>query len=130
MFGSYFGNGYYGPGYFGPGAGAPPPAPAVGIDGSGLRFLRGRRPHPTEIAREQRMVEDYLRSLERREREVFSPAAAVAHEFTEAMASAASAEQLRTVLQAAIASIEDRERARLEFERRYWARALALILTE
>jgi hypothetical protein len=81
------------------------------------------------------MVEDYLRSLEHREQEALGrrPAGAVepvAPEFTEAMAGAASVDQLRQVLQAALAAREDREVAEQEFKRRYWARALALILTD
>ena len=109
-----------------------------GPTADGARFRRGKRRLPEDIRREQEMVEQYLQSLERQARRVEVarriPArvkkAAVSQDnpvsnLTEAMARAASVEQLRRIEEHAQAVGRAREVARTESRRR---RRLALIL--
>lgn len=130
MFGhAYFGAPYFGPPYWGPGSGGP--APTISID-----RLGGRRRHPDEVRREQRMVAEYLRSLEQREpvavQEVpaieEAPAAPVIVELTAAMAKAASDHQIQRIVEAAAATERAREIARAEHKWRYWAAFLTLVM--
>lgn len=133
---AYFPSSFYAPGYF------PPAAAAVSdvvMDGG---RLRARRKHvrrlPEDIAREQRMVEQYLQTLERRElqaerlervparvRKVEAARIPAAPILTEAMARAASVEQLRRITEHAQSVERAREVARAERKRR---RVLALVL--
>lgn len=117
--------------------GATPPAVVV-MDGGKRPPFQWRRKHPDEIAREQRMVEDYLETLERRERQEKrieqlparkrkAKTADLPHVpvLTEALARAASVVQLRRITEHAQAVEQARQVARAETQRR---RKLALIL--
>lgn len=128
--------------------GAPPPAVVAGIDGSGLRIIRrGRWPAPVrprdldrlpeDIAREQRMLEEYVESLEKKEKRLErAPArerkkAALetpAPRLTDAMARAASVAQLMTIARVASAAALDRKKAVEEKRRRGLTAVLLLAL--
>jgi len=105
-------------------------------DGAWLR--RGKRRLPEDIRREQDMVEQYLQTLERRElqaerlervparvRKVEAARIPAAPILTEAMARAASVEQLRRITEHTQSVERAREVARAERKRR---RVLALVL--
>lgn len=118
-------------------------APTPAIDGSGLRFLRSRRSepaklHPEEIERQRRMVDQYLQGLEKKaapkpakqaRREAKQPPTPVPR-LTEAMAQAATEQQIHRVLEATAAEERDRQIAQAEFRRRYWAAFLALAVND
>lgn len=111
-----------------------PSAPPVVVSGElGARWpLRGRRHprysrpklHPEEIARQQRMVQEYLDSLEQKAPpEIQRPAP----KFTAALARAAADVQLTTVIRIA-AAVQDRERAAEELRQRRLRLVLLLAL--
>jgi hypothetical protein len=106
------------------------------MDGGKMPPFRWRRQSAEDIAREQRMVEEYLQSLERQAiteqradpvpadepAPIALPAEPV---LTEAMARAASEHQLRLIAEHAQAAERARELARAETRRR---RRLAVML--
>lgn len=115
---------------------------AGGNDGAGLRFRKRAKPlkprppiyrHPEEVEREQEMLAEYLRELEKkakhragaRERK---KAGQSAPHLTDAMARAASAEQLQTIAGAATAALLDRHKAAEEQRRRGLMAILLLAL--
>jgi hypothetical protein len=98
-------------------------------------YIHGRRRLPADIEREQRMVEEYLSSLDRRRAAIVKKSAATARaakrvvvpvepELTEAIVRAASAEQLRRIAESRAA--QEATRARVAAERR--RRTLILML--
>lgn len=110
----------------------------AGPTADGARLRRGKRRLPEDIRREQEMVEQYLQTLERRElqaerlervparvRKVEAARIPAAPILTEAMARAASVEQLRRITEHAQSVERAREVARAERKRR---RVLALVL--
>lgn len=123
--------------------------PPVFVDGSGLIITsrRKRRIAPVrardldrlaeDIAREQRMLEEYVASLERKEKRLErAPArerkkaerATPVPRLTDAMARAASAEQLMVVMRSVSAAELDRQRAAEEKRRRTLTAVLLLAL--
>lgn len=88
------------------------------------RHPRYSRPklHPEEIARQQRMVQDYLDSLEQK-----APAQRPAPKFTAALARAAADVQLTQVVRAA-AAVRDRALAAEELRQRRLRLVLLLAL--
>lgn len=125
-----------------------PPVVTTTVDGSGLRFLRRQQPaklHPEEIARQQRMVQEYLDELDRkraaeekRAKQKYVPArqakrsaaAPPVPRLTENMVKAATQMHLHRILEAAAVADEDRKTARAEFERRYWAAFITLAMED
>lgn len=119
-----------------------PPAVQPPPDGSGLRIIHGRRPRdrdrlPEDIAREQCMLEEYVQSLEKKEKKLErAPArerkkatlATPAPRLTDAMARAASAKQLMSIMRAVSAAELDRQKAAEEKRRRALTAVLLLAL--
>jgi hypothetical protein len=95
--------------------------------------IRHRRIEPEELSREQRMVQEYLDSLDRQKQlvERRAPAreikrvAAARPILTEAVMKAANEYQIERVLRES-ADARDRAIADMERRRRYWARFLVL----
>lgn len=131
----YFGPSYFGDAYFGIESNIAPPAPPADLRdiGGSRRPSAKRHPryakykvHPEEIARQQRMVQQYLDSLEEK------PKAPVgkpkkAPKFTAALARAAADVQLTQVVRAA-AAVRDRALAAEELRRRRLKLVLLLAL--
>jgi hypothetical protein len=96
---------------------------------------------PEEIRRQQRMVQEYLDELDARNKKVQSKRLSarerkailtgkIEPRLTQAMALAASDEQIKALAENALAAKVDREAAQAEFKRRYWAAALSLMMFE
>ena len=122
-------------------AGIEEQAPAT--DGAVLRRRGRRRQHPADIAREQRMVQEYLDKLERarsnvaqlverpavnREVAGSTPAVGASPRLTEAIARAADLEQLRLIERAELEA-EDRRVAEQEAQRRRVAAHALLMMS-
>lgn len=133
--------------YFGDGGDAPPPVVTTTVDGSGIRFLRGRRVErqrlPEDYERERQMLEEYLESLEQKakpapkrlparlaKKQAKAAPQPVVPRLTEAMAQVAAANELKRIETAERAAAEDKEQAKREHERRRRrATAAVLLLT-
>jgi hypothetical protein len=125
-----------------PGA-TPPPTPSTGVDGGRLPRGGGRKvpkrrhvparlidQHPEDIEREQRMVEEYVQSLEKAEKTA-QPAtkATIKPRLTQAMAAIASTQQLARIAKAELVAKEDREKAEKEHQRRRAAATAVLMMS-
>jgi hypothetical protein len=142
MFGNaYFGATYYGDAYFGQGSGVQPPVVLVVPDGARRPRKPKRARDPYALAREYnraRAVADA--QLEQDIAPQHAPAqtptpqpeqaeaAATAPLLTDALARAASAQQLMTIMRSASAAVLDRQRAAEERRRRGLMAVLMLAL--
>lgn len=132
MAGAFLASAFLPTGFLTPNA-APPPPPRPADEGA----FRSRRRRPIErqrlredIIREQRMLAEYVESLEKKEKKLErAPArerkkaerATPAPRLTDAMARAASAEQLMVVMRSVSAAELDRQMAAEEKRRRMTA---------